>query len=476
MSLTQLLIVLRARWISFVLVLTCAGALAVVANALLPKRYSATASVVLDVKSPDPIAGVVLPGANASGYMATQADVFRSERVALRAIRAMGLDKDPNLQQVWREATLGAGDYNAWLAELLLAGLDVRPGRESNVLAVTYTAKSPKQAATVANAFVAAYVGTTLDLRVEPAKQYSSFFDDRLKQARDALEVAQGKLSAYQQKKGLMATDERLDVENGRLTELTSQLVALQAIANESAGREGQMGGNPNQMSEVLNNGLVSSLKGDLARQEARLDEMSAKFGDQHPQVLEAKASIAQLRQKIDSETRRISGSVTANNTVNQQRLGQLRASVEEQRSKMMMLKGMRDEAAVLVRDVENAQRAYDAVSARMNQTSMESQTTQTNVSVLKNASLPLEPSSPRTKINLAIAMVVGTLLALATVIVRETLDQRLRTEDDVINFLKQPLLGALPVHNRTRPNGRLRLGLSKVGMFGGGGVPRLAK
>ena len=88
MSLTQLLIVLRARWISFVIVLACAGALALVANALLPKRYTATAMVVLDVKSPDPIAGVVLPGANASGYMATQADVFRSERVALRAIRS----------------------------------------------------------------------------------------------------------------------------------------------------------------------------------------------------------------------------------------------------------------------------------------------------------------------------------------------------------------------------------------------------
>jgi len=272
-----------------------------------------------------------------------------------------------------------------------------------------------------------------------------------------------------------MATDERLDVENSRLTELTSQLVALQAVANESAGREGQMGGNPNQMSEVLNNALISSLKGDLARQEARLDEMSSKFGDQHPQVLETKASIAQLRQKIDSETRRVSGSVTANNAINQQRLAQLRASVEEQRAKMMMLKGQRDEAAVLVRDVENAQRAYDAVSARMNQTSMESQTTQTNVSVLKNASLPLEPSSPRTKINLAIALVVGTLLALATVIVRETLDQRLRTEDDVIAYLRQPLLGALPVHDATRPNGRLRLGLSKGGLLGSN-APRLAK
>ena len=475
MSLTQLLIVLRARWISFVLVLACAGALALVANALLPKRYTATAMVVLDVKSPDPIAGMVLPGAGTSGYMATQADVFRSERVALRAMRELKLDLDPVLQAGWLEQTEGVGELMSWMAERLLIGLDVRPGRESNVLAVSYTAADPRQAAVVANAFVAAYVSTILDLRVEPAKQYSNFFDDRAKQARDDLEAAQSKLSAYQQQKGLMATDERLDVENSRLQELTTQMVALQAIANESASRQGQMGGNPNQMSEVLNNGLIASLKGDLARQEARLDEMSSKYGSQHPQVLEARASISQLRQKIDAETRRVSGSVTANNSINQQRLGTLRQSIEEQRTKMMKLKGLRDEAAVLMRDVENAQRVYDAVATRMSQTSMESQTTQTNVSVLKNASLPLNPSSPRTTLNLAIALVVGVLLAIGTVIVRETLDQRLRTEDDVIAYLKQPLLGALPVHNRARPNGRLRLGLSKTGLFGGG-VPRLAK
>ena len=475
MTLTQLLIVLRARWISFVVVLACAAALAVAANVLLPKRYSATAMVVLDVKSPDPIAGVVLPGANTSGYMATQADVFRSERVAQRAARELGMDKDPDLQRMWRDVTQGVGDYNSWLADVLLRGLDVRPGRESNVLAVTYTTADPRNAARIANAFVAAYVGTTLDLRTEPAKQYSNFFDERAKHARDALEAAQSKLSAFQQQKGLMATDEKFDVENARLTELSTQLVALQAVATESAGRQGQMGGNPNQMSEVLNNGLISSLKGDLARQEAKLDEMSSKFGDQHPQVLEAKASIAQVKQKIDTEVRRVSGSVTANNSVNQQRLGQLRASIEEQRAKMMHLKGQRDEAAVLVRDVENAQRNYDAVQARMSQTALESQTTQTNVSVLKNASMPLDPSAPRTKLNLAIALVVGTLLAVGTVIVRETLDQRLRTEADVIAYLRQPLLGSLPVDNRARPNGRLRLGLSKAGMFGGG-MPRLAK
>ena len=80
-----------------------------------------------------------------------------------------------------------------------------------------------------------AYTDTTLDLRVEPAKLYNSFFDERAKALRDALEQAQSRLSAYQREKGIIVNDERLDVENARLSELSTQLVALQAVAEESA-------------------------------------------------------------------------------------------------------------------------------------------------------------------------------------------------------------------------------------------------
>ena len=60
-----------------------------------------------------------------------------------------------------------------------------------------------------------------------------------------------------------------------------------------------------------------------------------------------------------------------------------MRAALEAQRAKVLRMKAVRDEGLVLVRDVENAQRAYDAVLARFTQTSLESQTTQSNVNVL---------------------------------------------------------------------------------------------
>ncbi|NMV20996.1 chain length determinant protein EpsF, partial [Vibrio parahaemolyticus] len=89
----------------------------------------------------------------------------------------------------------------------------------------------------MANAFVQAYIETHLDLRADPAKRFSTFFDQRAKQLREQLEAAQNRLSEYQKQHGLIATDERLDIENARLNELSSQLVAIQALATESSSR-----------------------------------------------------------------------------------------------------------------------------------------------------------------------------------------------------------------------------------------------
>ena len=463
MTLTQILIVLRARWLSALLVLLLVNVVVIGVTLLMPKRYTATAAVVLDVKSPDPIAGMVLPGMTVSGYMATQVDVLRSERVALRALNSLGMFDSPVQKANWERATQGRGDFRAWLADAMLADLEVRPARDSNVITVSYTSSEPEFAAAVANAFVTAYTDTTLDLRVEPAKLYNSFFDDRAKELRDALEKAQAHLSAYQRAKGIIVSDERLDIENARLAELSTQLVALQAVAQESANRQQQAAGNASQMPEVLSSPLVAGLTGDLARQESKLSELQERLGERHPEVVQLQASIANLRARIQGETRRVAGSLTINNTVNQAGMGQLRGSLEEQRTKLLRLKGQRDEAGVLLRDVENAQKAYDAVFARVSQTSTESQNTQTNVSLLKRASPPAFASSPRLRLNLLAGAALGLLLALGLTIVRELRDQRLRTFDDVTVLLKQPVLGVLPARSRPGLLGRSRAKLTKL-------------
>lgn len=469
MSPSQFLTVLKARWLSALLALLLCACAAIAITMAMPNKYTATASVLVDFKASDPIGAVSTGG----GSIATQIDIVQSERVARRAIESMRLADSAALREQWLGSTEGRGDFISWLSDALLSKLDVKPSLQSNVLTVSYVSPDPVFSAAVVNAFTRGYIDTTLELKVEPARQYNSFFDDRTKQMRDALEAAQKKLSAYQQKYGIVATDERLDVENSRLAELSSQLVALQALATDSGTREGQVGRSGDRMQEVFNNPIVASIAADVTRLEARLSELTNRLGDSNPQVQDLRATLAQQRNKLASETRRVTNSLGVANTINQSRVAQLRNALEEQREKVLRLRGARDQAAVLLRDVENAQRSYDTVLARVTQTSLESQNTLTNVSVLKEASPPASPSSPRVNLNIAVGIFFGVLCAVGTALLRELFDHRLRSEEDVLDGLKQPLLGIMPVPTSQNAKGRSRVRQLKARVLGG--LPRPA-
>jgi succinoglycan biosynthesis transport protein ExoP len=445
MTFGQFLSILRARWLVAlaVFLLVVLGTLAV--SLLLPKQYKAIASVVVDYK-PDPVSAVMYGGMASPGFMSTQVDIIQSDRVAQRVVRNLKLNENPQVRQQWQDETKGEGSIESWLGSVFQRSMDVVPSRESSVIAVSYRAPDARFAAALANAFVQAYVDTSLELRVDPARQYSSFFETRSKEARETLEAAQAKLSTFQKEKSIIASDERLDIENSRLNELSSQLTALQAISAESASRQTQaQGAQGDRMQEVLNNALLAGLKSDINRGEARLQELGTRYGDNHPQVQETKANVAELRSRLDAEMRKVTGGVTVSNTINRQREADIRQSLDAQRAKVLRLKAVRDEGTVLMRDAENAQRAYDAVLQRFTQTSLESQTTQSNVNVLTQAVAPITPASPRVLLNVVLSILAGGVLAVAAALVLEMRDRRIRSIDDVVNTLGLPVLVSLP-------------------------------
>lgn len=456
MSFGQFLSILRARWVVAALLFGLTVATTLVVSLLLPKSYRATASVVVDFK-PDPISAAFYGAATPPAVMATQADVIKSERVALRVARNLKLAESPQVRTQWEQETQGVGTIEQWLVDLFQRNMDVLPSRESSVITISYKAQDPRFAAALANAFVQAYIETTLELRVDPARRYAGFFDVRSKEAREALETAQSRLSAFQKDNAIFATDERFDVENARLNELSSQLVQLQAMAADSNSRQTQANSaQADRMQEVLANPVIQALKADLSRAEGQLRGLSERLGDAHPQVGEVKANIAEMRRRLDAETAKVTSGVSVSNAINRQREAQTRAQLEAQREKVLRMKAVRDEGMVIQRDVENAQRAYDAIFARLNQTSLESQTTQSNVNVLTQATPPIEHAFPKVWLNLLLSVFVGALLAAGVVLGLELRDRRVRALEDVVAALGLPVIGVLP-----RPGARRLGGLS---------------
>ena len=476
MTLSKVIAMIRARWwlVMAVMVLTTATAIGV--SLYLPKKYLATASLVVDVK-PDPISAVMYPGLSSPTFINTQVDVLRSERVAYRVAQDLQLAADPEMQERWQLATQGEGTIEQWLAASLQSGLTVAPSKESNVLRVSYSATDPEHAAKMANAFVRAYLAVSLDLRVDPARRYSSYFDEQVKVARQELEAAQAKLSAFQRQNGIIGNDERFDVENARLNDLSSQLVVLQALSAESESRQRQAAGaSADRLQEVLNNPLVSQLRSELSRAENRMRELDTRYGPSHPQVIEAKASIGELRSRLEIEMRRVSGGAAVSNTINRQREAEIRAALEAQRAKVLRLKAVRDDAALLAREVDNKHRAYDGIATRLTQSNLESQSTLNNINLLNEATQPVNPASPNIRLNAALALVVGVAIGLGLALLLELGDRRVRDVDDVAMAMQLPVLGVLKAPSRRNERGRLRAMEDRVlGSHGLGPNKRIA-
>ena len=455
MTFGQFLSILKARgWLALA-VLVAVLAATLLYSLLATRQYKAEASVVVDIK-PDPVSTALQGALTSPAIMATQVDIIKSDRVATRVVRNLKLDQNPQVRQQWQDDANGAGTLDGWLARRLQRNMDVQPSRESNVITVSYEAADPRFAAALANAFVQAYLDTTLELRVDPARQYSGFFETRSREARATLEQAQSKVSRFQAEKGIIATDERLDVETARLNELSSQYTALQAVLADSGSRDRQaQGADAERLAEVLSNPIVGQLKADINRNEAALRQLGTRLGDQHPQVQEARAQLAELRQRLTAETRRVTGGVSLANTINRQRQAEIRASLDAQRDKVLRMKTVRDEGLVLLREVESAQRSYDALLNRYTQTSLESQATQSNVNPLTLAVPPVEPSSPRVLLNTLLALVLGSLLAVAVVVLLELRNRCVRSASDAVAALDLPVIAVLPGSQSSGRRGR---------------------
>ena len=448
MGFQQFVLVMRARWLTALIILGVVVLGTTLVTLLTTKQYMAYASVVADVKT-DPVEEAVFPAQLLSSYISTQVDIINSPRVARRAVEILQLDQDARWKQQWQQATKGRGDYTAWLAEALQSRLVVTPSRESNVINIGVQWPDGAMAAVLANTFAQAYLDTNINLKVAPAKQYTEWFNQRSKALRAELEARQKALSDFQRDKGIVVTDERVDIEGSQLSELSSQLVAMQAQRQDSQSRQKQA--SPDALPEVFQNPLIVSLKTQLAAAEIKGDDLLRTLGKNHPDYLQAEAGITSLRERIAQESAKIVSSIGATTKVHLQRESEIRAAFEAQKDRLLVLKRQRDEAADLQNDVATAQRDLDAVNQRLAQSSLESLAQQTNVVLLTPATEPLHPSSPKVRLNMMIATFLGTLLGVGTALLLELRDRRVRGDEELAQILGVPLLGKVKSTSLTR-------------------------
>jgi len=281
-----------------------------------------------------------------------------------------------------------------------------------------------------------------VDLRIAPARQYATFLEDQSKTLRANLEKAQATLSAFQQSKGIVVSDERLDQENARYSALLGQLAVAQAERVETTTRQRNTGTETSP--DILQSGSVQSLKSQLAAAETKLSEASNQLGKNHPTRQQLEVQVAELQRQLAAEIRRVSGGASVSNRGSSQKVAELQTLVDEQKKLLLSLRADKDQIAVYVRDVESAQRSYDAVAMRLIQNNMEGQNNQANTRILSPAVEPIEPSRPKVLVGIVASLVGGLILGLGAALAREAVDRRVRRPEDLIVTAGVPVIGVL--------------------------------
>jgi len=451
-TLLQSLNVLRAHYKMVLCMLLLSLAVGLAVFLLVPKEYTAASALVFDVRAQDPVSGAAIPVAN-NFYTVAQADVIASARVARKVVAQLRLADSPTAKQQWLDATDGQGNYEGWLTEAIRKTLKVTAPRESNIVAIAYTSEDPNFAAAAANAFAEAYIETSIELKTDPARQFARWFDEQSKVARTNLEKAQARLSEFLQKHGIVTKEENLDAETAALTALTAQLTEVRSKTFDSQSK--QRSGD-DTLPDVMQSSVVASLRGDIAKQEARLQEAANNLGTNHPQYRRMEAEIAELKKQLKEEMARVTKGFSSSTSAGRGREADLRVAIEAQRKKLLELKNLRDQLAVLQRDVDGAQAAYEGVGKRYNQSNLEAQLTQTNVHVLSVADAPLKPSFPVPLKFSAVTVLIGLALGCGLAFLLELLNRRVRSVEDVTTMLELPVLVTIERLPRRKKPGRL--------------------
>jgi polysaccharide biosynthesis transport protein len=457
MDTNQFLLALRARRKAFVMTLAATILAALAVALMMPKKYVAQATLVVDARDEQAMSPLrIMSVRERAAYIATQIDLLQSGRVAAKVARDLKLAQNPEMRAAFEKDTDGAGSIDAWIGALLLDKLKVLTST-SNLLTIEYSSSNPKFAAEVANGFAKAYLAVALELRTEPAREAAEWFEEQLNGLRARVAQALNRLSAYQKQKGIISADERLDVESARLSDLSAQLLAARNAAFDAVSRHQQAteiverGASPEAIPDVLSNAYISGVRTDLVRAQARLEESGTALGPNHPVYQRNGAEVQGLRDKLDEEMKKLVAGL--GNAVQQarKREHELQAALEAQHNRIMQMRDARVDLAAMTRDVDNAQRSYDAVLGRYMTTRIESRAKQGDVALLTPAIEAAKPAHPKIPLIAGLSVLVGVLLAAMTVYLLETLDRRVRSRSDLESRLAVPSLGRL---SRWQPTG----------------------
>ena len=447
---------IRKRWPFVVLSMIVATVIAFVYTYRQPKIYESTCQVIIE-----PMAPQVLPGskdvvelgtgtfwANKEFYE-TQYRIIQSTSVGQRTAEKLGLQYDPDYAPV-----VGASRDLVALGRTIAGQISVKPLKDSRLALITVEDRKPQRAALIANTVADTYIEYNLDYKLEGARSAMAWLAEQESELKRQLEESELKLYHYKKDRNLLAVSlddkqsmlsQNLASVNAKLTDLHIRLLEMDAKRKMIERARDDISDKAN-LPEIREKPAIEKLRDSYIQLNKDYADLSSRYGPSHPKMKSLQGEMDVTRSAYQEE---INGVLATFEKSYQELLDNersLKVLMEQQKREAIELSKIEVEYKPLQRSAEQEDKMYGIIAARQKEIDITGPMKTNNVRVLERAIVPGIPVRPRPVQNLLLGLMIGLGTGIGLAFAIEALDNTLKTQQDVEQFLGTPVLGLVPV------------------------------
>jgi uncharacterized protein involved in exopolysaccharide biosynthesis/Mrp family chromosome partitioning ATPase len=436
--------------------------------------YQATARITINQRQvfaqPEKETAVVGALPVVSSDVDTETQVVQSRRVAQIVVERLNLANDPEFRSDHPTFKQRLSDFfNALFhpAKSISAedrAIDSVLGRLSperflatNAIDINFRDNNPAKAQTLANAFAQAYLENQVASKVAQNTAVINAMASQLEAMRQQADSDSQKVQAFKIAHNLFSvgpqslTEQEISGFDQDVATAKAEAAADEANL-KTAQQQLVQGSSGEDVGAALNSSVVTELRAQKAQLSDKLANLESHYGPKYPNLAQARRQVANIDLEIQAEILRDIANLSAKAKASGQRLASLEATRNATKGSLSTESAAQAGLENLVRAQTVSQAIYQAYLQRFKESVAQARSLTPDAEIVSVAGLPSATWFPDPLLFPALGIVAALLFGIASVLLAEMLDRRIRTARDVERLLGRPYLGGIPLNDRATP------------------------
>ena len=400
-------------------------------------------------------------------YMETQSKILTSETLALQTIRSTAFGADLSSEAI-ATGSLANQKRPPELAGFL-GSLAVKRVPNSRLMDVSFEATSPEMAAQIVNAHIKNFIDQNRRSHYDATTAATSWLTDQLDELRIRMKNSEDARLDYERKNQIWELDDKQNITTQRLSEVNRQLIESQSERMKKQSLfEFAKAGDADVVPQIRESATVQELIRKRSDLSAQYSDALVQYGPNFPKVLRLQAQLKELEQNLEREKKSVVARLESDYHESQQREELLSRTLDQQKVEANLMSERMVQYNVLKRDAEADKALYDGLLTKLKEAGISSALQSSNIRVVDPAMIPSYPSRPAKARNVALAFLVGLVGGVGLALLREYMDNTVKTPDDIETLARLPSLAVVPAFSDSN-NGDGTRGKFLSGVTGNG-------